>query len=82
VRRYCKAFHLSDLRRFPGFREARPLAADAIVYVHQDFTVTESMWHGEDVVFDGVTPEWSRYCTESLGFRIPDDLAPASEEES
>lgn len=46
----------------------------SIVYVHQDFTVTRSMWHGEDVVFDDVTAEWRAFCASELEFAIPEDL--------
>lgn len=59
----------------PGDEEdATELTDDSIVYVHQDFTVTRSMWHGEDVVFDDVTPEWRQFCEEELEFAIPEDL--------
>lgn len=51
-----------------------PLTDESIVYVHQDFTVTRSMFHGEDVVYDEVTPEWKQYCEKELEFAIPEDL--------
>ena len=28
----------------------------------------------EQVVFDEVTPEWRAFCTDALGFKVPDDL--------
>ena len=45
-----------------------------VVFVHQDFTVTKSMWHGENVLFDAVGPEWTSFCENELKFKIPDDL--------
>lgn len=45
-----------------------------IVYVHQDLTVTHSMWHNEDVIFDEVTPQWQTFCEKELKFKVPDDL--------
>lgn len=59
-----------------GEEEAQAQGAqdDDIVYVHQDFTVTESMWHGEDVIVDEVTPEWKEFCETKLEFAIPEDL--------
>lgn len=80
-RPYCRAYHLSELARFDGF-SAAPADGDGtgddsddpVVYVHQDFTVTRSMWHGEDVVFDAVTPGWESYCRDELSFEIPADL--------
>src|SRR6266850_1878867 len=55
--------------------EVCALLADAdIVYVHQDFTVTRSMWHGEDVLLNEVTPAWRAFCETTLGFEIPEDV--------
>ena len=44
------------------------------MFLHEDYTVTESMWHNENVIFNQVTPEWKQFCTNQLRFRIPDDL--------
>ncbi len=54
--------------------EDSALNDSSIVYLHQDFTVTRSMWHDEDVVYQEVTPEWRSFCAKDLGFAIPDDL--------
>jgi hypothetical protein len=32
------------------------------------------MWHDENVIFNHVTDEWKRFCTETLGFKVLDDL--------
>jgi hypothetical protein len=72
TRRYCRAYRAADLKAFPEWSAA--LEDDQIVYVHQDFTVTKSMWHGEDVVFDAVSSEWQAFCEGPLGFQIPPDL--------
>ena len=55
-------------------KDSGSLTAESIVYVHQDFTVTRSMWHGEDIVFDEVTPDWRVFCERDLEFDIPEDL--------
>jgi hypothetical protein len=47
---------------------------DKIIFIHQDFTVTESMWQGENVIFNSVTAEWRGFCAGTLGFKVPDDL--------
>jgi len=84
-RLYCKAYFLDLLYRFSNFTDAR-VAGDAseaqrdragerqIVYLHEDFTVTASVWHGEDVVFANVTNEWIDFCRNELQFEIPEDL--------
>lgn len=87
TRPYCRAYHLRDLRAYGAWREARKdgseekegddgteLSDDDVVYLHQDFTVTRSMWHGENIVYDDVTPDWRIFCEKDLDFAIPEDL--------
>ena len=52
----------------------KELADDDVVFIHQDFTVTQSMWHNENVIFNDVTPEWKKFCAEVLKFNVPTDL--------
>jgi hypothetical protein len=81
LRQYCKAYHLADLRRFPGFREAvppggGPLADDTIVYVWDDLTVVASpVVPEEGVLWDAVSGDWEQFCRETLQFEIPEDLS-------
>jgi len=89
TRPYCRAYYLRDLRRFPAWSESRlnwrepasgnngaeaSLTDDDIVYLHQDFTVTKSMWHGESSIFTSGAPEWKEFCENDLGFAVPEDL--------
>jgi len=98
-RKYCKAYHLGDLRKYPSWSETKlnwkekkdtgrdkdkdkdetvdsegNFLDSKIVFIHQDFTVTESMWHNENVLFNGVDSQWKQYCAGSLNFKVPDDL--------
>jgi len=93
-RKYCKAYNLEDLRKYPGWSESRinwktkkdgaevdekrrtddPFPDNKIVFVHEDFTVTESMWHNEDVIFNQVDSAWEEFCATILRFKVPDDL--------
>jgi uncharacterized protein len=45
-----------------------------IVYLHQDFTVTKSMWREESVIFNRVTPEWQEFCSTELAFTVPEEF--------
>jgi hypothetical protein len=45
-----------------------------VVFIHQDFTVTKSMWHGEDLLHDDVSADWLQFCASQLGFAVPDDI--------
>jgi hypothetical protein len=80
TRPYCKAYYLKELRRFAAWAqvqagpEAAGLSDESVVFVHQDLTVTQSMFHREQVVVDRVTPEWRAFCATELGFKVPDDF--------
>ncbi|WP_438010579.1 ankyrin repeat domain-containing protein [Sorangium sp. So ce321] len=72
---YCRAYHLRALREFPGWTENGPPGEDdTVVFVHQDLTVTRSMFHGEDVVMSDVSPQWQAFCRDILSFEVPDDF--------
>ena len=87
-RKYCKAYYLEDLRKYPSWRESRinwkisgdgrsvseSFPDDKIVFIHQDFTVTESMWQNENVIFNQGDHSWKEFCANTLKFKAPDDL--------
>lgn len=89
-RRYCRAYPLSEMRRFPGWSERihetkpqsptsieesdAPGLSGGIAFLHQDFTVTLSMWQGENIIFNDVTADWQEFCMKELGFKVPSDL--------
>jgi hypothetical protein len=89
-RNYCKAYHLEELRKYPAWSENRinwketpgdgngdighGFTDDKIVFIHQDFTVTESMWHNENIIFNRGDSDWEKFCVNTLGFMVPDDL--------
>lgn len=87
-RPYCKAVALKQARQYPAWSESRinwkqlegdekpegTLSEDDFVFLHRDLTITQSMWPGENVIFNQVTPEWEKYCRETLKFNPPDDL--------
>jgi len=80
---YCKAYYLRDLRQFPGWaltcaEGARELADTDIVYLWDDFTVVRSPVQSGGILFDAITPEWQAFCTQVLGFEIPEDLRRAN----
>jgi len=80
---YCQAFPVSQLRRFVAWRENstnghRALADDDLVFLHQDYSVTESMWHNENVVFTDESSARKEFCTNELGFKVPTEVELAS----
>jgi uncharacterized protein len=90
ARRYSKAYYLKDLRAYPAWSESRinwkeksengqdasggDFTDDKIVFIHQDLTVTESVWHNENVIFNNVGSAWEEFCVNSLNFKVPTDL--------
>jgi ankyrin repeat protein len=54
--------------------QAQALGDDDVVFLHQDYTVTKSIWAGEDVIFDRVTEQWKEFCNNELRFTVPDNL--------
>lgn len=79
---YCKAYYSRDLRRWPAWSEKALGADDDVVFIHQDFTVTKSMWHGEDVLLGDVTAEWRQFCADELAFAVPDDIEAIENEKA
>ena len=96
LRNYAKAYVLQELRKFSGWREekinwketvpsnengsVRELSDSDVVFLHQDFTVTQLIWPGENVIFNQPTPEWQEFCEQELQFRVPTefDLIPTA----
>lgn len=80
MRKYCKAYHLGELRHFCNWTEKQEsqdpeLSDETIVYLWDDFTVVRSpMVSDKGVLFETVTPEWQTFCQEELRFVVPEDL--------
>jgi Ankyrin repeats (3 copies) len=80
-RKYCKAYYVKDLCQFSGWSESQAAEGDGqdlsdhdVVFLHQDLTVTKSMWHNENVLFNQRSLEWEDFCTAVLQFQVPDDF--------
>ncbi len=86
MQKYCKAYHLEDLRQFYHWAEKHEgneeeLSDDDIVYLWDDFTVVRSpVIPDKGLLFDEITPEWQTFCQETLKFEIPEDLRYAYEQ--
>ncbi len=91
MRKYCKAYRVKDLKKFPGWKVQvehlrpekrivdgkevevpRQLRDEDVLYLHEDFVVTDGIYRNENVVFEAVTPEWKQFCTRVLKFSVPD----------
>jgi len=74
-RKYCTAYHLGDLRQYSEWTsDSQDLKDEDVVFLHEDYTVTKSMWAGEDVIFNNVSEQWKDFCNTELKFAVPDSL--------
>jgi hypothetical protein len=53
--------------------ERTALAADDVLFVQDDYVVTDGTFKDEHVVFGDVTDDWKQFCRASLGFEVPAD---------
>lgn len=49
----------------------RILTEECFLYLQENYTVTDGIFLDENVIFDGVTPEWKAFCEQQLEFAIP-----------
>lgn len=88
TRPYCKAYSLDHVRQYPLWTdlagtsagEDRPAdsseraAEDNFVFIHEDYSVTRSIWRDRNVLLAGDSAGWREFCLSKLGFRVPEDL--------
>ncbi|HEU4455651.1 MAG TPA: hypothetical protein VFR81_21480 [Longimicrobium sp.] len=53
------------------------LAGDDVLFLQEDFGVTDGIFLDEHVVFADAGPEWRAFCAGELGFAVPDYAVPA-----
>lgn len=42
-----------------------------VVFLHQDLSVTASMWYGANIIFNQITPAWTEFTSSHLKFSTP-----------
>ena len=52
---------------------ARELSDADYLYLQENFTVTDSIFIDENIIFDRVTEDWVQFCVNVLGVRFPSD---------
>ena len=50
----------------------RTLDDDSILYIQENYVVTDGIFKDENIIFDDVTDEWTTYCQQKLNFEIPE----------
>jgi hypothetical protein len=51
----------------------RVLDDESILYLQENYVVTDDIFKDEHIIFDNVTDDWKRFCHETLAFEIPND---------
>lgn len=80
MKAYCKAYPIAQLRSFDGWATTASSAVDATVeedgyaFVCDDLTLVLDPINESGVLVGEVTPAWQRFCTDELGFAVPEDL--------
>jgi hypothetical protein len=49
----------------------RELTDDSILYLQENYVVTDDIFKDENIIFDQVTDEWKQFCHDTLQFEIP-----------
>jgi hypothetical protein len=49
----------------------RELDDESILYIQENYVVTDGIFKDENIIFDNVTDEWKQFCHETLQFEIP-----------
>jgi hypothetical protein len=51
--------------------EQRQLDDESILYLQENYVVTDDIFKDQNIIFDNVTDEWKEYCHGPLAFEIP-----------
>jgi hypothetical protein len=52
----------------------RTLGEDDVLFLHDNYHVTDGIFVDEHIVFSADTPEWRQFCQGVLGFELPEYL--------
>ncbi|AFZ33311.1 hypothetical protein Glo7428_4887 (plasmid) [Gloeocapsa sp. PCC 7428] len=83
--KYCKAYLVKQLRQFKQWSETskndeeHQLNGDDVVYLQENYVVTNGIFKDENIIFDNITQEWQDFCHAVLQFE-PDSAKVATEE--
>lgn len=50
----------------------RELTDDTVLYLQENYVVTDGIFKDKNIIFDQITPEWQEFCHQTLDFQIPD----------
>ena len=69
--------HLRKVKQTEDGKEVevpRELTDDDVLYLQENFTVTDGIFLDQNLIFENVTPEWREFCADTLNFELPEDV--------
>ena len=62
-----------EVKEVDGKEVAAPriLVDDSILYLQENYIVTDGIFKDENIIFNDVTEDWKKFCRVNLGFDIP-----------
>ena len=73
--KYCKAYLLKQFRQYNQWNENQQinqeLTEDSVLYLQENYVVTDGIYKDENIIFDNVTDDWKDFCHNILEFEIP-----------
>jgi hypothetical protein len=58
-----------------GLEKRTQLKDDDIVYLQENYFVTDDIFKDQNIIFDEITEEWRQFCTVTLNFAVPEEVA-------
>lgn len=50
----------------------REITDDTVLYLQENFVVTDGIYKDEHIIFDDVTDAWTSFCKDELEFEVPE----------
>ena len=95
--RYCKAYPVAQFRQYSNWSERSEKSGKGMkeggespgepagpkyLFLHENLVVTDGVFMDENIVFDGITPEWEEFCRNKLRFEVPNFSRPVTTQQS
>jgi len=72
IGKYCKAYLVKQLREYSQWQENNSeLTDEDVLYLQENYVVTNGIFIDENIIFADVTPEWQEFCHQVLNFQVP-----------
>lgn len=74
--------HISEVDGEEVQRARTELEAEDILYVQENYAVTDGIFLDQNILFNPGTAEWEEFCRKVLRFEVPAELMPTPQAEA